>query len=221
MKLKWGSVIILLLVSALVQGQVRFSLYAGPQVNSVNYSVRGREQDADPKPGLMAGLGLKAHFEGRLYFHPSVYYSLKGYRVTLADSAFPPTQLALNNNVTIHTIELAPLFQVDLSSKPSHAFLRFGPSVDIAFAGTEEFDTLSSAGVIGTLKRPMNFDFIAYGRFTASAHIHLGYESRRGWMVFAHYAHGIGNRNNGDFGPRILHRVLGISAGWYFARAGD
>ena len=212
--------IIFLLVSQVVFGQVDFFLFGGPQLTTARYHVREEKQETGYKVGIAAGVGLKARFENRLYFTPSLSYNLKGYTVVLKDSAFPPAQVALNNDVMMHTMEIAPLFQIDLSGKPSHGFVRFGPVVDYAFSGTEKFDTLSTTGTPGTLKRPMNFDYIAYGRITASFNVHLGYESQQRWMVFASYSHGLGNRNNGDYGPRILHRLIGLSAGWYFCRAG-
>src|SRR5690242_2127153 len=101
-----------LLTSQLVMGQVDFVLFGGPQLTTARYLVREEKQETGFKWGLTAGVGLKAAFDNRLYFFPSVYYSLKGYTVVLKDSAFPPGQAALNNNMTLHTMEIAPLFQV-------------------------------------------------------------------------------------------------------------
>ena len=218
--LRTGFSLILLSLCTTLCAQVQFAAFAGPQVSTVNYKVRGKAQPTDIRPSAMAGLGLKAAFENNLYFFPSIYYSMKTYHVVFNDRAYPPTELALNNKVRIHTIEIAPLFQVDFSKKPSHSFIRFGPAVDVALGGTEIFDTLSTSGSIHSFKRPMYFDYTSYGKFTASANLHLGYESSRGWMLFAHMAYGIGSRNNADHGPRILHRVYGITGGWYFGRAG-
>ena len=116
---------ILFIVSASfhANAQVKIAAFAGPQATSAHYSINGQNQDTKFKMGVMAGLGLKVPFEGRLYFFPAVYYSLKGYKVTLALPAYPPTELAKNNNTTIHTMEIAPLFQVDLSKKPDHFFV--------------------------------------------------------------------------------------------------
>lgn len=216
MPIKISFVFIFILVVASSQAQVRFAAIAGPQFTSARYTVNGNKQSTSFKPGVMAGVGLKVPFDTRLYFFPSIYYSLKGYKVTLKTPSFPPTQLAINNNTTIHTLEIAPLFQVDLSGKPSHLFIRFGPSVDFAMAGREKFDTLDASGVPGTVRRAMTFSFTDYGRYTASAHIHIGYETGD-LMVYAWYEHGIGSLNNADYGPHILHRIAGITAGWYFA----
>lgn len=215
---KTGLLLSLFLISNVCKAQVELALFAGPQATSANYKVKGNQQPASYKIGAIAGAGLKVPFEHPLYFFPAVYYSLKGYKVTLKDPSFPPTELAINNNVTVHTLEISPLFHFDFSKKPSHLFIRFGPAVDFAFTGREKFDTLSPAGGVGRVVRPMVFSFGDYGRFTASGNLHLGYESGDGWMVFGFYAHGFGSMNNADGGPKILHRIMGLNFGWYMRR---
>jgi len=200
--------------------QVRFAVYAGPQATSAHYVVKDSKQPTSWKYGAMAGVSVKVPFDKQLYFFPSVYYSLKGYKVTFNEPSFPPTEFAKNNNTTLHTLEIAPMFQVDLGKNPSHPFIRFGPAVDFAFSGREIFDTVSSTGVRAAVDRPMVFSFGDYGRITAQANLHLGYETSTGFMVFAFYEHGIGSLNNADEGPRILHRIAGISVGWLFKPTG-
>jgi hypothetical protein len=196
--------------------QVQLAFFAGPQATSAHYMVGENKQPAEFKYGLMGGAAAKVVFDNQFYFFPSIYYSLKGYKVTLKDPSFPPTELANNNNTTIHTIEIAPLFQIDFNKNPAHPFVRFGPAVDYAFAGREKFDTTSSTGGVGTIDRAMLFSFGDYGHFTAQAVVHLGYETGKGLMFFAFYEHGIGSLNNADNGPRILHRIAGVSVGWLF-----
>lgn len=159
----------------------------------------------------MAGAGLKVAFENQLYFFPSVYFSRKGYKVDFNRFAFPPGEEAKNNNTSINTIEIAPLLQFDLSKNASHPFVRFGFSADYAFSGKERFDTRTSGAII---ERDMVFSFGDYGRYTASANLHFGYEFQNGLNVFAHTTHGLGSLNNADGGPRIVHRIYGISLGW-------
>ena len=212
------SLLLILFFSVPAAAQVEFSLFGGVQFTSARYTVKEKRQPTSQKTGFMAGAALKVPFEGALYFFPSAYYSLKGYQVDLNDPAFPPTQFAVNNNTTLHTLEVAPLFQVDLSRKPSHFFVRFGPAVDFVFKGTETFDTVGTSGTRGTVTRPMKFSFGDYGRITGSANFHLGYEMSRGLMVFAHYTYGLGSLNNHDYGPRIKHMIYGFSLGWTFGR---
>src|SRR5215213_8202977 len=214
MRLKFPLTVIAVLVFVAGSAQVRFAVYAGPQATSVRYMVNDKKQPASWKYGAMGGVSVKVPFDNQLYFFPSVYYSLKGYKVTLENPSFPPTQFAKNNNTTLQTVAIAPLFQIDLNKDPSHPFVRFGPSVDFAFSGREKFDTVSRTGVTGSVDRPMVFSFGDYGRFTAQAVLHAGYETSTGFMVFAFYEHGIGSMNNADSGPRILHRIVGLSVGW-------
>lgn len=196
--------------------QVQFAGFAGPQASSARYLVRDARQPTQYKFGGMAGVAAKVEFDNQLYFFPSVFYTLKGYKVTLKNSAFPPTELATNNNVSVHTVEIAPLFHFDFNRKLAHFFVRFGPSVDVAIAGREKFDTVSTAGNKASVNRPMKFAFTEYGRFTAQANLHFGYETGNGLMMFAFYQRGFGSMNNHDGGPKIFHRILGVSVGWLF-----
>lgn len=213
-----GLTLAVILISLTGRAQVRLAFFGGPQATTANYKVRDNKQPNGFKYGFMAGTAVKVDFENQLYFFPSIYYSLKGYKVGLNDPAFPPTEFAKNNNTTIHTVEISPLFQIDLNKNPSHFFVRFGPAVDFAFSGREKFDTVSTTGTKATVNRPMVFSFGDYGRVSAQANLHFGYETSKGLMVFAFYEHGIGSMNNADNGPRILHRIAGISLGWLFQR---
>ena len=195
------------------QGKPDWVVFAGAQATSVEYRIDDVIQPNSYKYGAMGGVALKVPFENRLYFFPALYYSKKGYKVDFNRFSFPPGPEAKNNNTNIHTIEFSPMLHLDLTKNESHPFVRFGPAVDFAFSGTEQFDTTG-----GRVKRPMVFSFGDYGRITASLNIHLGYEFKSGLMIFGHYAHGLGDMNNADGGPYIVHRVAGISIGWRFIR---
>jgi hypothetical protein len=64
----------------------------------------------------------------------------------------------------------------------------------------------------------MVFSFGDYGRISASANLHVGYQAKQGLMVFAFYNLGIGSMNNADNGPRILHRIGGLAVGWLLGK---
>ena len=195
--------------------QVSFGVFGGPQMTTAKYKVEEEKQPTEFKPGFQLGATLKVPFDNQLYFGPAVYYSMKGYKVTLNNPSFPPTEVATNNETTIHTIEIAPLLHLDFSKQPSHFFIKFGPAIDFAFSGTEKFDTI---GGTASVERDMKFSFTEYGRITAQAILHLGFESNKGYFVFAHYAEGLGGLNNADGGPTIKHRIIGVSFGWFFHR---
>ena len=195
--------------------QVSYGVFGGPQLTTAKYKINEEKQKTDFKTGFQLGATIKIPFDNQLYFGPAIYYSMKGYKVKLNRPSYPPTELAINNETTIHTLEIAPLLQYDFSTQPSHFFMKFGPAIDIAFSGKEKFDTVDGGKPV---ERPMPFAFTAYGRFTAQAILHVGYQHARGLMVFAHYAEGLGGLNNADGGPVIKHRIIGLSLGWCFSR---
>src|SRR5215204_5433764 len=186
------------LLFAVSFSQVRASIFGGPQMTTAKYKVEEKKQPTQFKPGFQLGATLKAPFDNQLYFGPAIYYSMKGYKVTLNDPSFPPTEKAINNETTIHTIEVAPLLHLDFNTQPSHFFIKFGPAIDFALSGKEKFDTVGGAG---SVERSMKFAFTEYGRVTAQAILHFGFESEKGYTVFAHYAEGLGSLNNADNGP--------------------
>lgn len=193
--------------------QNSYGFFVGPQLTSAKYKVMEEKQPTEFKPGFQLGATMKIPFDNQLYFGPAIYYSMKGYKVTLNDPSFPPTELATNNETRIHTIEVAPMLHFDFNNQPSHFFVKLGPAVDFAFSGTEKFDTI---GGTSPVERPMKFAFSEYGRITAQAILHVGFESSKGYFVFAHYAEGLGGLNNADGGPTIKHRIVGISFGLFF-----
>jgi hypothetical protein len=194
--------------------QVKVGIFGGPQVTSAKYKIQGDDQPTETKYGAQFGAMMKVPFENNLYFAPAIYYSLKGYHVTLNKPAFPPSDKAINNDTRIHTIETAAMLQYDFSKRPSHFFIKSGFALDLVVSGKEKFDILPR----GTVNRNMKFSFGDYGLVSASANFPFGYETAHGLIIFAHYAHGIGSMNNADFGPRIFHRIAGISLGYYLHR---
>ena len=163
---------------------------------------------------MEAGVNWKIPFDVNLFFAPAIYYSMKGYKVTLNDAAFPPSLFAKNNDVRLHAVDFAPLLQYDFGKHPSHFFIRIGPAVDVIFAGKEKFDLSTGE----TISRKMKFTFGDYGRFTSNVIVHFGYESLSGFIIFAHYTYGLGSLNNADGGPEIKHRIFGLSVGKYLRK---
>ncbi|HVK97725.1 MAG TPA: outer membrane beta-barrel protein [Flavisolibacter sp.] len=193
--------------------QTMFSIFAGPQVTGAKYSIKGVEQTTDYQTnGLMAGISLRMPIEEVVYFTPAVYYSKKGYKVNFNNISNPPDSAALNNNTSINSIEVAPLIQVAFSNRPTHAFIRFGPTIDFNISGTERFE--KTTGEIGN--RNMTFSYDAYSFATTAATIQLGFQTKSGFQIFGHYGHGLGSLNNIDEGPKIRHRIAGITLGWLF-----
>ncbi len=208
--------LLFIIISNNVISQVRIGFFLGPQATSANYKVMDEEQPSEYKIGAQAGITAKIPVEYQLYFAPAVYYSLKGYKVTLNNPSFPPGEDAVTNNVSVHTIEIAPLFHFDLSKKASHPFIQFGPAIDIAIFGKEEIVLKNGDEV----NRDMKFSFGDYGRFTSLAIGRLGYEMQNGFFIFGHFTYGLGSMNNADNGPKIRHRNFGVSIGKYLSAKG-
>ncbi|HEY9362165.1 MAG TPA: porin family protein [Chitinophagaceae bacterium] len=194
------------------QGPPEFGLFAGPQATSALYFVNNVKQETDYKYGFQAGASFKVPFDNQLYFSPAIYYSKKGYEVQLKDKAYPPSTLAKNNSTTIHTIEIGGFLQFDFSKQPATFFIKAGPAFDYAFSGTEKFDLVDGTAA----DQNMKFSYADYGHYSASMIGAFGYETASRFMIFIQYSHGLGNINNNDGGPRITHRVLGLSIGKYF-----
>lgn len=203
---------IILMGTIACAGQVQFGLFAGPQATTARYVIREVKQDNSFKYGFQVGAGWKIPFDGRLSFSPAAQYNLRGYKVNFDRPAFPPDSSAKNNNTRFHTFELAFLLQHDFSNDPSHWFLRFGPSLDFALFGKEQYTTVND----GEVKRDMKFSFGDYGHYLASAILQLGHESANGLFIYGHYNLGLTTMNNADGGPTINNRAVGITIGKYF-----
>jgi Outer membrane protein beta-barrel domain len=197
-----------------VSAQIQTSIFAGPQMSSSKYTINGKKQSTSYKYGFHAGAGLKIPFENRLYFSPAAFYSLKGYEVKLNQPSFPPDLLAIDNNTTIHTFETAFLLEYELGKQPDHFFLKVGPSLDFQLFGKEKFNRSDNKYI----SQDMKFSFGDYGRVAANAILQLGYQTKSGLLLSAQYSHGMGSINNADNGPRIKHRVFGISIGKFLAK---
>lgn len=202
---------VLAITTSFCSAQVSTAIFGGPQITSAKYTINSKKQPVTDKYGFQTGVSIKVPFENKLYFSPAAFYSLKGYKVTFNQRSFPPDSLAIDNNTSIHTFELAALLQYDFNSKPGHFFVKFGPSLDFQLSGKEKFTTTNHK----TKEQKMVFSFTKYGRYAANFILQFGYETKGGLLVFGHYSHGIGNMNNADFGPNIYHHVFGVSIGKY------
>jgi len=212
MKILFSATIVLFTLSA--NSQVSYGVFAGPQVTGAHYTIRDKKQESSSKIGVNAGIQIKAPFEGRLSFAPSVMYNLRGYKVKFDSPAFPPDSSAIDNNTSYHTFELAFLLQYDFNFEPGHFFIRAGPSLDFILAGNETFKTNMNT----TVDRPMKFSFGDYGAYLASVILQFGYEAKKGLFAYAYYNYGLISMNNADNGPHIGNRAFGFTIGKYFKK---
>ncbi len=203
-----------LIIESTLKSQVQIGLLAGPQSTTARYSVQGVKQSTSSKYGFQLGMNCKVPFDNNLYFAPQIFYSLKGYKARFTQYAYPPDATAIDNNTTIHTLELSALLEVHFSNKPQHLFFRGGPSLDFQLFGREKFHLLNN----DYINRQMGYGFTEYGHYAANAIAQLGYENATGFTVYINYGFGLTNISNVDEGPNIRHRVFGVSFGQYFHR---
>ena len=192
--------------------QPSWNIFGGPQITGVHYTIGGSKQDMSFKPGFQIGLGCKVPFENQLSFSPVIFYSLKGYKVKLNTFIFPPDSTAVDNNTTIHTIEVGGLLQFDFSMRPNHFYIKAGPSLDFQIFGNEKYKKISGE----TIDHKMSYGYGEYGRYAASLITQFGYASKQGLFLFVQYTHGFTNLSNADIGPQIQHRAYGLSVGKFF-----
>lgn len=214
MNKKYPLITLALFYSLTCLSQNQVGIFGGIHTTTASYKVRDKKQTTTSKLGGQLALTLKVPFDNHLFFSPVVAYNLKGFKVQLTDSASIPGKDVVNNDLSVHSIDVAPLFHIELSKSPSHLFVRFGPSVDVAFKGKEKLTFKD-----GKLEdRAMKFGSAYYSPITTTAVFHLGYETKGGFFVFGHYNHGLGSMNNSDFGPKARYRSFGLSLGTYFGK---
>jgi hypothetical protein len=193
--------------------QFNLMLFGGPQATSSKFLVKDVKQNTSYKFGFHLGLAAKIPIQPGLAFAPSAFYSLKGYKVKFNMPSELPDVLAKDNSTTIHNMQLNFLLQVDFKTKPDHMFVRFGPSLDFSLFGKEKYNTAT-----GSVSRNMVFSFGDYGVFGANGELQLGYEKENNFSIYAAYSHGIGSIGNVDEGPKIFHRVFGLTFGKYITK---
>jgi hypothetical protein len=190
--------------------QVKFGIFAGPNVSSADYSVKGTRQSTDYKFGFHFGAGSKITFENKLSFSPAISYKSMGYKVVFNTPSFPPDLLAKNNNTSFHEIVVDIPLQYDFSAKPGHFFVKAGPAFSCIISGREKFDL----GTGEQVDRKMKFSVLnSYGRYDASAIVQLGFETKAGFVIYADYVQNFISMNNEDDGPSIRNRSFGFTLG--------
>lgn len=203
---------LLLLVTATSFAQL--TVFGGPQQSWSKYRVRDVSQVTGGKTGVVAGVGLKTLLEGPVYFSPQLSYSQKGYSVRFTERANPPDSAAVANDVTLRSVNLTPMLQVNFSKQANYLFVRFGPSFEFNISGTEKYDSTNGRSVTRSL--PFAFDKYSYASVSLVGQ--LGFQHHSGLTVFAFYNHNVSSLNNSDYGPKIFIHAAGLAAGWKFGK---
>jgi hypothetical protein len=193
--------------------EVQFEIFAGPHLSSTTYSISSATQPTDTKVGFHLGAGYKIPFDGILFFSPSISYAMRGYEVQFNQPSYPPDLLAIDNNTTFHEIDVDPLLQFDLSKKANHLFIKAGPSFNFILSGKEKYN-LATGEYIG---RSMKFSTTnSYGRYNASLVGQFGFETSKGFIIYAYYLRGLISMNNETQGPSIYNSMYGLTLGVSF-----
>src|SRR5215471_7085001 len=208
------SVTLLFYISATAQSQL--GVLAGLHASSALYAVKNVKQPTDFKIGFHIGADYKIPFENRLTFVPALSYSMMGYKVTLNQPSFPPDLLAKDNDTRMHEIDVDPLLQYDLTKKADHWFLRAGPTFNFIISGKENYNLSTGENI----DRNMKFSTMSgYGRYLAGIIAQVGYETSRGYTIYAQYMQQLMSMNNELDGPNIRNRMVGITVGKYVLTA--
>jgi len=192
--------------------QISYGVTGGLQLINTRVKINnGPAVDATPRLGFHIGGLLKIPFDKELFFAPQVLYSLKGTTINL-DNALKDS--VATQKLTIHYIEIPALLNFDTKADGNGLFFLFGPSASIAITGNEKRIFLNGQ----QQSRPMRFAFTAYGRFEMNLVAKVGYRLQNNWFVTGGYTLGLGSIVNDDLGPRILPRMISLSAGYFFPR---
>jgi len=190
--------------------QPQVEIFAGAHISSTDYSINAVKQPTDTKTGFHFGARLKVPFEGIVFFSPAISYAMRGFKVQFNQPSYPPDLLAIDNNVTFHEIDIDPLLQFDLSKKPGHLFIRIGPSFNFILWGKEKYNLATGESI----DRSMKFSTLnGYTRYNASLLGQFGYETSKGFAIYAYYLRGMVSMNNEEQGPSILNSMYGLTLG--------
>lgn len=192
----------------------QFRVFGGAQQGWSRYEIRGAAQKTESRTGFLLGAGFQTLVEGPAYFAPQLSFSQKGFSVAFDRPNNPPDSGAVNNKITLRSLDASPLVQFNLSKGANHLFLRVGPSFEFNLSGTERFDSANGK----TVERAMPFSFDRYSYATISFTGQIGYQHPSGFHLVAFYTHGVGSLNNSDYGPTIFLRTAGVAAGWLLGR---
>jgi hypothetical protein len=171
----------------------------GGQMSTASYKdSTGLKKTTSSKYGIRAYWMGRVNLEGNIYFSPEVGYTLKGFKV-----ASPESGIA-SQEITLHYFEIKLLQEYVFKDK---FFLRIGPSISGALGGTNK--TVSNTGLRATGKLPFNFD--GWGRFEACINLGAGIHFNNGWSADLTLSDGLTNIFDGDGGPKVKNRLVGIN----------
>ena len=238
-------VLILLLYSVNVVGQVRYGVMGSVQASTVSSTVDLTSLGPtlgtlavpiDQRVGFRAGLMADIPLTDRLSIRPQLLYSVKGGNVdvgtfvanALTRVGLPSSTLSIGTSVSkvvVDYIELPVMVMYGFGAGPGRLVVGAGPYAALAVGGTINGE-------------PINFDTSNFRKHDLGVTASLGYELPVGLRVSAYYAYGLTNFSKNStpnfaalnptnptasldpsaFGGTLRNRSYGISIG-YFLRS--
>lgn len=198
------SLIICILTSAWGFSQRFYSGFGvGGQMTTAKYKDSfGVSKSTSSKYGFRAYWMGRVNLEGNIFFSPEVGYTLKGFTVKSPEAGVAEQEIVL------HYFEVKLLQEYTFNEK---FFIKVGPSISGAITGNMK--SLSTTGLRSNSKLPFNFG--AWGRFEACINICGGIHFGNGWIAELALSDGLSSIYDGDDGPKVKNRLVGLSIGKY------
>ena len=155
--------------------------------------------------GGYLGLHFKVPFDNRLYFKPFVDLHYRGMKVQAP---------VANEYSSIREIQIrvAPILHLQLTgqlNRPGGWFLQAGPSIGFGAGGRQ----IRQSNINTSVSNKLKYGFQAYGRYDATLHMGIGYETAGGLQINVDYNHGLSNMINTEFGPVLKYRYMSAGIG--------
>lgn len=188
---------------------ILFGIKAGYNLNFSNF-ITTKKVPSNIAHGGYAGVMMKIPFDNRLSFTPHVDFN---YRGTSTDS-IQPDQFS---SIKEFQMRIMPLLQIDFKhpdEKANTLFVHFGPAVEFGITGKQVKQDASN----NKQSRSLHYGYQRYGRYDASLHAGIGYETTAGFRLLLDYGHGLGNMINTEFGGTIKYRTVSLGVGYWLGR---
>lgn len=144
----------------------------------------------------------RVHIEGSIYFSPEVGYTFKGFKVK------NPNPGVAEQEFLLHYFDILLLQEYVVNDQ---FFIKIGPSLAGAISGKTK--SISTGGLRSTEK--LAYNFAAWSRFEATIQLGVGYHFGNGWTGELRLSDGLSNLYDGDIGPKVKTRFIGINFGKY------
>ena len=187
-------------------GKIYYGLKGGYNYSFTSYTAA----ETEGAHGGYAGVMMKIPFDNRLFFVPQIDFNYRGMKA----KTLPANELS---KVTELQIRVMPVVQIDFKHPDKNEntlFVMIGPSLGFGVGGKQVKQDQNGTPISGKLK----YGFQDYGKYDASWHTGLGYETTNGLRLLLDYAYGLSNMMNRDGGPSIRFHTVSAGVGYWFGK---